>query len=48
MKELIFNINRKSKNPMYQQVYQYIRTQILSGKLEQGKNCHQLDNLLTN
>ncbi|SCC69749.1 Protein of unknown function [Bacillus cereus] len=36
MKELIFNINRTSKNPMYHQVYQYIRAQILSGKLEKG------------
>lgn len=35
-KELIFNINRTSKNPMYHQVYQYIRAQILSGKLEKG------------
>lgn len=34
MNELIFNINRESNIPMYQQVYQYIRTQILSGKLE--------------
>lgn len=30
------NINRTSKNPMYHQVYQYIRAQILSGKLEKG------------
>ncbi|GMR69236.1 PLP-dependent aminotransferase family protein [Bacillus sp. MN7755] len=36
MNELIFNINRESNTPMYQQVYQYIRTQILSGKLEKG------------
>ncbi|EOO24479.1 hypothetical protein ICM_04906 [Bacillus cereus BAG1X2-3] len=45
MKELIFNINRKSKNPMYQQVYQYIRTQILSGKLEQGKKLPSIRQL---
>ncbi|EJQ37353.1 hypothetical protein IEE_05285 [Bacillus cereus BAG5X1-1] len=36
MNELLFNINRESNTPMYQQVYQYIRTQILSGKLEKG------------
>lgn len=36
MNELIFNINRESNTPMYQQVYQYIRTQILSGKLERN------------
>lgn len=47
MKELIFNINRKSKNPMYQQVYQYIRTQILSGKLEQGKKLPSIRQLAT-
>ncbi|KMP96069.1 PLP-dependent aminotransferase family protein [Bacillus cereus] len=45
MKELIFNINRKSKHPMYQQVYQYIRTQILSGKLEQGKKLPSIRQL---
>ncbi|HDR7163679.1 TPA: PLP-dependent aminotransferase family protein [Bacillus cereus] len=45
MKELIFNINRKSKNPMYQQIYQYIRTQILSGKLEQGKKLPSIRQL---
>ncbi|MEF7658722.1 PLP-dependent aminotransferase family protein [Bacillus thuringiensis] len=47
MKELIFNINRKSKNPMYQQIYQYIRTQILSGKLEQGKKLPSIRQLAT-
>ncbi|HDR7784541.1 PLP-dependent aminotransferase family protein [Bacillus sp. FSL M8-0063] len=45
MKELIFNINRKSENPMYQQVYQYIRTQILSGKLEKGKKLPSIRQL---
>ncbi|SIQ80865.1 GntR family transcriptional regulator / MocR family aminotransferase [Bacillus cereus] len=45
MKELIFNINRKSKNPMYQQVYQYIRAQILSGKLEKGKKLPSIRQL---
>ncbi|PRT23601.1 PLP-dependent aminotransferase family protein [Bacillus thuringiensis] len=45
MKELIFIINRKSKNPMYQQIYQYIRTQILSGKLEQGKKLPSIRQL---
>ncbi|MED3025699.1 MULTISPECIES: MocR-like pyridoxine biosynthesis transcription factor PdxR [Bacillus cereus group] len=45
MKELIFNIHRKSKNPMYQQVYQYIRAQILSGKLEKGKKLPSIRKL---
>ncbi|MEE6449134.1 PLP-dependent aminotransferase family protein [Gottfriedia acidiceleris] len=36
MNELLFNINRESNTPMYQQVYQYIRTQILSGKFEKN------------
>jgi GntR family transcriptional regulator / MocR family aminotransferase len=36
MAELIFPIDRNSQIPMYHQVYQYIRTQIASGKLPHG------------
>lgn len=36
MAELIFSIERNSQIPMYHQVYQYIRTQIASGKLPHG------------
>lgn len=35
VKELVFNIDRNSNVPMYQQVYVYIRTQILTGKITQ-------------
>ncbi|MDM5191442.1 PLP-dependent aminotransferase family protein [Bacillus hominis] len=33
MKELIFNIDQSGNVPMYQQIYVYIRIQILSGKI---------------
>lgn len=36
MKELLFNVDRNSTLPMYQQVYRYIKAQIVSGKI--GEN----------
>lgn len=33
MKELVFNVDRNSTLPMYQQVYRYIKAQIVSGKI---------------
>ncbi|MDX8342220.1 PLP-dependent aminotransferase family protein [Rossellomorea sp. YZS02] len=33
MFELLFSINHDSPTPMYHQIYQYLRTQILSGKI---------------
>ncbi|MBN8191840.1 PLP-dependent aminotransferase family protein [Bacillus sp. NTK074B] len=36
MFELLFSIDRQSQIPMYHQIYQYLRTQILSGKIDKN------------
>jgi GntR family transcriptional regulator / MocR family aminotransferase len=36
MFELVFSIDRESSAPMYHQIYQYLRTQILSGKIDRN------------
>ncbi|PFA69179.1 GntR family transcriptional regulator [Bacillus sp. AFS015802] len=36
MFELLFSIDRESHIPMYHQIYQYLRTQILSGKIDKN------------
>lgn len=49
MNELVFSVNRNSNVPIYQQIYIYIRTQILSGKIAQATklpSIRQLANVL--
>ncbi|MBT2673039.1 GntR family transcriptional regulator [Streptomyces sp. ISL-14] len=36
MNELVFNVDRNSTLPMYQQVYRYIKAQIVSGKIAEN------------
>ena len=37
MNELTFNLNLKVKTPLYEQIYQYIKTDIQTGKLRAGE-----------
>ncbi len=49
MKELVFNVDRNSTLPMYQQVYRYIKAQIVSGKIAENSklpSVRQLAELL--
>lgn len=49
LKELVFNVDRNSTLPMYQQVYRYIKAQIVSGKIVENSklpSVRQLAELL--
>lgn len=37
VKELVFTVDRNSSEPMYHQVYMYIRKQIMKGKIQQNQ-----------
>lgn len=47
MKELVFTIDRNSSNPMYHQIYKYIKKQILTSKIKQNQKLPSIRQLAT-